>query len=119
MKQVADRQALDDALAQIDRAFGKDTAEARKADYVKVWTDPFGDDLVLRYIQERVESLLEDEDGGSPFYNDFWYDLGKELECGEHRVIRHPFDRRYPLVTFGERVGLFVRRVLGWFQREG
>jgi hypothetical protein len=114
--EMADRQqALDAALAQIDRAFGKDAAEARKADYVKVWTDRYTEERVLAYVRERVEGYLDDEDG-SPFHDGFWYDLDDDLERGEHRVIPHPKNRMWPPFTPWEDMRLAVRRVLGWFQ---
>lgn len=116
--EIADRQqALEAALAQIDRAFGKEGAEARRAEMVKVWTDPFTEQLVLDYVRRIVDGYLMDDDGCLPYHDDFWYDIESELERGEHRVIRHPFDRMYPPVTIGERLDLFIRRIMGWFQR--
>lgn len=109
--------ALEAALAQIDRAFGKEAGEQRARESVKVWTDPFTEELVLRYVRDRVEGILEDEDGGSPLHGDFWLELSEEMERGEHRTIHHPRFRMWPPFTFREDVGLQVRRLLGWFQR--
>ena len=113
METVDRQQALDAALAQIDRAFGKDSE--RERDYVKVWTDPFTEDLVLDYIRSRVEGYFDDD--GAIFHDDFWFDLRQEMARGEHRVISHPKNRRWPPFTPWEDMRLAVRRFLGLFQR--
>ena len=116
MTNEAEQAALDAALEQIDRAFGKGAGGAGRPARVnmKVWMDPFTEAHVRDWMQEQVEAWLPDG-----FDSDkMWEDIGDSMANGDHRILEyHPFDRRYPPVTLGEWVGLFFRRLLGRFQR--
>lgn len=116
---TANAAALDAALAQIDRAFGKESAAERVA--VKVWMDPFTEEYVRRFIRARVDDYLradDGEEGALPYGSDMWTEIFDDMDAGDHRVLdHHPFDRMYPPVTLGERIGLFFRRLFGRWQR--
>jgi hypothetical protein len=121
MAAVTEKQAVEAALAQIDRAFGKGPHEASDGPervHMKVWMDPYTERAVFNYIQDQVDSLLEDEDGCLPYHESFWESIEEDLEAGRHRILEyHPFDRMYPPVTLREIIGLFIRRVMGRFQK--
>lgn len=114
---MTDQQALDAALAQIDRAFGKAPADAPPRVAMKVWMDPFTEDHVRYWLREQVNSYIDDEDWDHGDIDRMWENIFDDMDGGEHRVIRNPLERMYPPVTLGERVGLFLRRLLGRFQR--
>lgn len=112
---MSDKAALDAALAQIDRAFGKAPADAPPRVAMKVWMDPFTEDHVFRFVREQVEAWLPSDFDSS---DRMWEDIGDQMANGDHRVLEfHPFARMYPPVTVGERLGLFFRRLFGRFQR--
>lgn len=107
--------ALEAALAQIDRAFGKTPEGGPERVSMRVWLDPFTEERVRLWIRDRVNEYLPDD------FDDaerMWEYIFDDMAAGEHRVFDfHPFDRMYPPVTIVERVGLFFRRLFGRWQR--
>lgn len=115
---MTDKQAaLDAALAQIDRAFGRGAADPQPRSYMKVWMDPFTEEHLTRWIRERVDGWLPDEmDAGDR--DMMWESISDDMAAGEHRILRgDPLRRKWPPVTVRERAGLFFRRLFGRWQR--